>query len=111
MLRYGQQIVAATRELELLWRLRYRWESGMRAFIQCAQSVRGAWMPVWEKARIAALRLLLRVAPSERQRVFALTILVGVLCGLAAVAFHLTIRAAEGLLIDRALSMAAPSWM
>jgi CIC family chloride channel protein len=68
-------------------------------------------MPVWEQARIAALRLLLRVAPSERQRVFALTILAGVLCGLAAVAFHLTIRAAEGLLIDRALSASAPSWM
>jgi len=65
-------------------------------------------MPVWEKARIAALRLLLRVAPSERQRVFALTILVGVLCGLAAVAFHLTIRVVEGLLIDRALSASAP---
>ena len=39
------------------------------------------------------------------------TILTGVLCGLAAVAFHLAIRAAEGVLIDRALSMAAPTWM
>jgi CIC family chloride channel protein len=56
----------------------------------------------------AALRLSLRLAPTERQRVFVLTILVGVSCGLAAVLFHLSIRLAEHALIDRALR--APGW-
>lgn len=37
----------------------------------------------------------MRVAPSERQRVFVLTIIVGVLSGLAAVAFHIALQRAE----------------
>jgi len=48
----------------------------------------------------------MRYAPSERQRVFILTIVTGALCGLAAVAFHRGIFYAERLLINRA--MAAP---
>jgi CIC family chloride channel protein len=57
------------------------------------------------------LRLLLRLAPSERQRVFALTIIVGALCGLAAVAFHLAIRLAESLLINRAMTAQGRAWI
>jgi len=57
------------------------------------------------------LRLFLRVLPSERQRVFALTIVIGVLCGLAAVAFHLAIRATEQQLIGRAMSASGHSWI
>ncbi|HEX8139506.1 MAG TPA: hypothetical protein VF544_18245 [Pyrinomonadaceae bacterium] len=53
------------------------------------------WRPRWRRANLAALRLFLRVLPSERQRVFALTIVIGVFCGLAAVAFHLAIRCAS----------------
>jgi CIC family chloride channel protein len=60
---------------------------------------------------MAALRLFLRVLPSERQRVFALTIVIGVLCGLAAVAFHLAIRATEQQLIGRAISAPGHSWI
>ena len=60
---------------------------------------------------MAALRLLLRILPSERQRVFALTIVIGVLCGLAAVAFHLAIRATEHQLIGRAMSAPGHSWV
>jgi CIC family chloride channel protein len=60
---------------------------------------------------LAALRLFLRLAPSERQRVFALTIIIGVLCGLAAVAFHLAIQLAEGALIERAMAAPDASWM
>lgn len=60
---------------------------------------------------MAALRLFLRFLPSEQQRVFALTILIGVLCGLAAVAFHLAIRAAESRLIGRAMSARGHSWI
>ncbi|MBD0373754.1 MAG: chloride channel protein, partial [Pyrinomonadaceae bacterium] len=65
----------------------------------------------FKRANMAALRLFLRVLPSERQRVFALTILTGVLCGLAAVAFHLSIRFAEGRLIDRAMTASGHSWI
>lgn len=52
-------------------------------------------------------RALLRRYPhNESQHLFALTLLVGVVCGLVAVAFHLAIRGAEKLLIDRALHTA-----
>ncbi|MBK8214773.1 MAG: chloride channel protein [Myxococcales bacterium] len=47
-------------------------------------------------------RALLRALPSEAQRLFALTLLVGVVCGVVAVAFHLAIHLAEHLLIERA---------
>src|SRR5262249_19840600 len=65
----------------------------------------------WRAINLAALRLFLRIAPSERQRVFALTIIIGALCGLAAVAFHLAIQAAEGALIERAMAAPGTSWM
>lgn len=60
---------------------------------------------------MAALRLFLRILPSERQRVFALTIVIGVFCGLAAVAFHLAIRATESRLIGRAMKAPGHSWI
>ncbi|HZT58343.1 MAG TPA: chloride channel protein [Pyrinomonadaceae bacterium] len=69
------------------------------------------WRPRWRRANTAALRLFLRLLPSERRRVFALTILVGVFCGLAAVAFHLGIRAAESQLINRAMTASGRSWV
>jgi CIC family chloride channel protein len=49
--------------------------------------------------------------PSEAQHLLGLTVLVGVVCGVTAVAFHLAIRAAEDLLINRALSAPGLSWM
>jgi CIC family chloride channel protein len=55
-----------------------------------------------------ALRLELRVAPTESQRLFALTLVIGLVCGFAAVAFHFAIRFAEGLMFERAI--AAPGW-
>lgn len=67
--------------------------------------------PRWRRANLAALRFFLRVLPSERQRVFALTIVIGVLCGLAAVAFHLAIRATEQQLIGRAMSAPGQTWI
>lgn len=72
---------------------------------------RRLWRPRWRRANLAALRLFLRLLPTERQRVFALTIVIGVLCGLAAVAFHLAIRAAESHLIGRAMSAPGHSWI
>lgn len=52
-----------------------------------------------------------RILPSESQSLFALTVAVGVLCGLAAVAFHLSIHAAEELVIDKALHLEGTSWV
>lgn len=69
------------------------------------------WRPELRRANLASLRLFLRVLPSERQRVFALTLMIGVLCGLAAVAFHLAIRATEQQLIGRAMSAPGHSWI
>ena len=37
--------------------------------------------------------------PTERQRLFTLTVVSGLLCGLVAVAFHLALRRVEGLLL------------
>jgi chloride channel protein, CIC family len=52
--------------------------------------------------RASLLRLEFRFVPSENQRLFALTLIIGVVCGLAAVAFHLSIRFLEHKGIDRA---------
>ena len=54
---------------------------------------------------------LMRRMPNERQRLLAVTILAGGLCGLAAVAFHKSIGWAEALLIDRANSAPGHSWI
>jgi chloride channel protein, CIC family len=54
---------------------------------------------------------LLSRLPSERQRMLAFTILAGGVCGLAAVAFHLSIGWLEALLIDRANAAAGHSWI
>lgn len=69
------------------------------------------WCPRLRRANVAALRLFLRALPSEQRRVFALTILIGVLCGLAAVAFHLSIRWAESQFIDRAMNTTGRAWV
>jgi len=54
---------------------------------------------------------LRRLIPTERQRLLALTILSGALCGLVAVSFHLAIRKAESLFIDRALAAPHFTWI
>ncbi|MBL8721253.1 MAG: chloride channel protein [Myxococcales bacterium] len=69
--------------------------------------------PAWS-ARIPVpprfLRLLRRYLPNEAQHLFALTLLVGLVCGLVAVAFHLGIKAAEHALIDRARLQPHGAW-
>jgi CIC family chloride channel protein len=61
------------------------------------------------------LAWLTRRLPNERQRLLALTILAGGLCGLSAVAFHFSVAIAERLLIDRATDgsalTASRSWI
>jgi len=61
----------------------------------------------WDRTRAA----LLRYAPTERQRVFAFTIVAGAICGLTAVAYHLCIQFAEHRMIDRAFAAPNHSWM
>jgi CIC family chloride channel protein len=61
--------------------------------------------------RLYLLRLEVRLAPSEAQRLFLLTVAIGVLCGIVAVAFHLSIAHAERWLIDSAMSQPGRSWM
>jgi CIC family chloride channel protein len=60
-------------------------------------------------ARVVAW--LLKRLPSEQQRMLAFTILAGGVCGLAAVAFHLSIGWLETLLIDRANAAPGHSWI
>ena len=60
---------------------------------------------------MALLRAFLRLVPVESHRVFALTLIVGALCGGAAVLFHLAIIAAQTRLIDRAMAVATPHWI
>src|SRR3974390_2495881 len=55
--------------------------------------------------------LVLRIMPTERQRLLALTIVSGGLCGLAAVAFHVCIVKASALLIDRAEAAHGHWWI
>ena len=57
------------------------------------------------------LAWLMRRLPTERQRLLAVTIVAGGLCGLAAVAFHVSIAWAEALMIDRANSAPGHSWI
>jgi CIC family chloride channel protein len=53
----------------------------------------------------------MRRMPNERQRLLAVTILAGGLCGLAAVAFHLSIAWAEALFINHANAAPGHSWI
>jgi chloride channel protein, CIC family len=52
-----------------------------------------------------------RLAVSEPHRVYALTLLIGVVCGLTAVAFHGAIRWASQALIQRSLDQPGRAWM
>jgi chloride channel protein, CIC family len=54
---------------------------------------------------------ILRLVPTERQRLLALTVLSGGLCGLAAVAFHVSIVKASTLMIYRAESARGHWWI
>jgi CIC family chloride channel protein len=52
-----------------------------------------------------------RLVPSERQRLFGLTIAIGGVCGLVAVAFHVAIERLAHFTIDRALAAPGDSWV
>src|ERR1051326_216008 len=74
-----------------------------RFWLRFRQTARGANMNL--------LRAFLRLVPAESHRVFALTLIVGALCGAAAVLFHLGILAVEARVIDRAMAAPSPHWI
>ncbi len=57
------------------------------------------------------LRLQIRFGPTEKQRLFVLTLVIGAACGLAAVAFHISIDKVAELAIGRALVAPGNSWI
>jgi len=64
------------------------------------------------RLQFGSVRLLViynKIVPTENQRLFVLTLIIGAVCGFAAVAFHLTIKLLEGYLINRAFGVAYPS--
>ena len=70
----------------------------------------------WLRTRLSLLRIYARraeqrFAPTEAQRLFILTIVIGVVCGFAAVGFHFAIAASERLLIAPAMAAPGRSWM
>jgi CIC family chloride channel protein len=79
----------------------------IRALRSLALRAPGNFAQLLSRARLGLRRYL----PNESQHLFALTLAVGVVCGLVAVAFHLAIQGASHLLIERAMSAAGPSWI
>ena len=67
-----------------------------------------AWLSLW---RVQTVRAARRLAPSESQRLFAMTIVIGAACGLAAVGFHFAIAFCERHMIQSALAASGRSWM
>ncbi len=61
--------------------------------------------------RTLVLRAELRLAPTEPQRLFILTLVIGVVCGLAAVGYHAAIFLATHQLINRAFSARGWRWV
>jgi chloride channel protein, CIC family len=69
------------------------------------------WSRRWRSLNLTLLRLFLRLVPSERHRVFAVALVAGALCGLAAVSFHLSIIWLEGKLIEPAFRAPGRTWI
>lgn len=61
----------------------------------------------WQAFKLKLLSFSIKFIPKEEQRVFILTLIIGLVCGLAAVAFHLTILKSEDYLIDSLLNSSA----
>lgn len=68
------------------------------------------WRARWRLFTLKVLRFFLRFVPRESQRVFILTLIVGAVCGLTAVAFHLAIIKAEDFLINAAMVAPGYKW-
>ncbi len=64
----------------------------------------------FQRMNLRTLGWFVRFIPSERQRMLVLTVIIGVLCGIAAVGFHIAITKAEQLMIEQAIH-ARSGWM
>lgn len=62
----------------------------------------------WVRLSDWAVRYSIRFSPTEAQRTFGVTLLVGAGCGVLAVAFHAAILAADAVLITRAIRADGP---
>lgn len=67
--------------------------------------------PRWLRLNDWVVRYSIRFSPTEAQRTFGVTLLVGASCGIVAVAFHAAILAADSLLITRAQRATGPWWV
>ncbi|MGE0397761.1 MAG: chloride channel protein [Kofleriaceae bacterium] len=74
----------------------------IRRFAQLVRFERG--QELWLAAKT-------RFNPTEQQRLFGLTILIGGVCGLVAVAFHMVIRWLERATIERAFEVSGHGWI
>lgn len=70
-----------------------------------------SWAARAQAASNLLARLLRLAVPNERQRLFALTVVIGGACGLAAVAFHELIVLVSALAIDPAMAAPGLSWI
>lgn len=75
------------------------------------RSGKGRWADLGAAFRLRWPKVLRRFAPTEGQRLFALTVVLGGICGLAAVAFHLLIDLISRAAIDRALDAPGHAWI
>ena len=64
--------------------------------------------PSWYRLQIRARQFFNRVPLQDQQKIYVLTLLIGVLCGLAAVLFHLLLDYFQDQFIYRAASI--PHW-
>ena len=76
----------------------------------------GSSVQSWLAAKMSVVsgllaRVLGSAVPNERQRLFALTVVIGGACGLAAVAFHQLIELVSHFAIDPALAAPGKSWI
>ena len=78
---------------------------------EIADSPRPAYRTSFQEVSRRFYAWLLRRMPTERQRLLAVTILAGGLCGLAAVAFHASIIGLEALMINRANAAHGYTWI
>src|SRR5262245_23596132 len=62
----------------------------------------------WYRVQIVARRLFNRIPLQDVQKIYVLTLLIGVICGLAAVLFHLLLDYFQGQFIYKAASI--PHW-
>lgn len=87
------------------------WRQALCAWMERMHSAGAALRAGWVRLSDAVLRYSIRFSPTESQRTFGVTLLVGASCGLLAVAFHAAIVAADAALITRAQRAAGPWWI